>query len=351
MNDLISIVVPVYNMGDSLEKCVMSILKQDYSNIEIILVDDGSKDNSYAVCQNLVKIDKRITAYHTENRGSGPARNYGIEHASGKYIYFPDADDYMSENAISKMVEATLDGKYDLVIFGYSILNQSGVQVSIKQYQNVDRKGEIIRLDYFDYMGSSSILGIQGAPWNKLFDLNIIRENAICFPSLRRHQDEGFIARYMCYSVNICFISDVLYTHYINDFKKEWMKYPTDYIDVVIGLYGERNSNILLWNPRDTKTHELVYCEYICNVIKAIELSFSPKFGFNAKQRKAWIKDTIEKSGIANLVIPSIIGNYQNRLIKLMKQHKYCACYAVIKLKVSIERIGMLDAVKRAIGK
>ena len=77
MEELVSIVVPVYNMGNSIEICVNSLLKQDYANIEILLVDDGSKDNSLEKCNKLKDKDNRIRVYHTENRGSGPARNTG----------------------------------------------------------------------------------------------------------------------------------------------------------------------------------------------------------------------------------------------------------------------------------
>lgn len=103
---LVSIVVPIYNMGNSLEVCVNSLLKQKYPNVEILLIDDGSQDNSLEVCNDLKNRDNRIQVYHTENRGSGPARNYGIQNANGKYIYFPDADDILNEDAISILVEA-----------------------------------------------------------------------------------------------------------------------------------------------------------------------------------------------------------------------------------------------------
>lgn len=76
MEELVSIVVPVYNMGNSIEICVNSLLKQDYANIEILLVDDGSKDNSLEKCNKLKDKDNRIRVYHTENRGSGPGTKY-----------------------------------------------------------------------------------------------------------------------------------------------------------------------------------------------------------------------------------------------------------------------------------
>lgn len=200
-------------MGNSIEICVNSLLKQDYANIEILLVDDGSKDNSLEKCNKLKDKDNRIRVYHTENRGSGPARNTGIENAKGQYIYFPDADDQLEENAISMLVAGMQKGKYDLVVFGYKSLDKNGNTVLLKQYPEMEKKGEDVRQDYSNYVASTRKYGIQGAPWNKFFDLSLIKMHSIEYPPLRRHQDEGFISRYMCFCNNIHFIQPILYIH------------------------------------------------------------------------------------------------------------------------------------------
>ena len=100
---LISIVVPVYNVETYLEECVRSIANQTYNNLEIILVDDGSTDNSGSLCDEMTRIDKRIVVFHKNNGGLSDARNYGIDHASGKYIMFVDSDDIISENIVETL--------------------------------------------------------------------------------------------------------------------------------------------------------------------------------------------------------------------------------------------------------
>ena len=333
----VSIVVPVYNMGDSIEKCVQSLLVQDYENYEIILVDDGSKDDSFERCQKLQEGHSIIQVYHTENRGSGPARNYGIEHSKGRYIFFPDADDLLDSCAISVMVEAMECGKNDLVVFGYKEIRADGSFSREKKYPELHQSGDDIRNNYAEYMGSSVSLGIQGAPWNKFFDLEIVRSNGIEYPPLRRHQDEGFIARYMCYAKNVHFIQDVLYTHYTNDLKLQWKKYPIDYIDAVIGLNETRKETILKWNPNDKETHKIIQREFICNVIKALELSFSPKMGFNKSQRLNWIKDKIQVSGICYVTIPDNLGKYQKFVMGIIKDNNIKKLYRTLNFKVRIE--------------
>ena len=94
----ISIVIPIYNAEDHLQRCVDSVLNQTEKNIEIILVDDGSKDNSIEICKNYLNQDKRVQLIHQENSGVSAARNRGIEQACGEYIGFIDSDDWIEPN-------------------------------------------------------------------------------------------------------------------------------------------------------------------------------------------------------------------------------------------------------------
>ncbi len=338
MKELVSIVVPIYNMGASIEKCVESVLKQNYKNLEIILVDDGSTDDTLARCEALALKDNRVFVYHTENRGSGPARNYGIEHATGRYIFFPDADDYLETDAISVMVDAMQGGKFDLVVFGYKKRNQKGIDIQSKQYKELALEGVAIRMDYSDYANALQSKAIQGAPWNKFFDLRVIQENKIEYPALRRHQDEGFIARYMCYAKHVHFIEAVLYVHYVNDLKKEWQKYPVDYIDAVIGLYETRKDTILSWNVKDKLTHDIITHEYICKVIKSMELTFSPKHKLNALKRAEMIKKYSQISGICDIYVPDTLGQYQRIVLKLLRKKRYTILYMVLYAKICVEK-------------
>lgn len=103
MNDLISLIVPIYNVEKYLDKCIDTIINQTYSNIEIILVDDGSTDASGEICDKWKKKDNRITVIHKLNGGLSSARNAGIDIATGKYIGFIDSDDYIDLEMIETM--------------------------------------------------------------------------------------------------------------------------------------------------------------------------------------------------------------------------------------------------------
>lgn len=116
---LVSIIVPVYNVRKYLEQCLNSIVNQTYSNLEAILVDDGSTDGSSAICDKYEAKDKRFKSYHKINGGLSDARNYGIERAKGKYISFIDSDDYVSQYYIETLIQIIQQKKCSLVMGNY----------------------------------------------------------------------------------------------------------------------------------------------------------------------------------------------------------------------------------------
>lgn len=101
----VSMIVPVYQVEKYIAQCIESVLNQTFQNFELILVDDGSKDQSGIICDSYAAKDDRIIVLHTKNRGAAAARNTGLDHASGRYITFLDGDDYLAENMIARLYE------------------------------------------------------------------------------------------------------------------------------------------------------------------------------------------------------------------------------------------------------
>lgn len=120
MNDLITVIVPVYNVEKYLEDCIKSIINQTYANIEIILVDDGSTDGSLNICKQYATEDSRITIIQQENYGVSCARNKGIEIAKGNYITFVDSDDWIETEFVETLYNETKEKEADVVICGYN---------------------------------------------------------------------------------------------------------------------------------------------------------------------------------------------------------------------------------------
>lgn len=119
MVPLLSIVVPIYNAKPYLADCVNSILNQSYSDIELILVDDGSSDNSGAICDEYARTDKRVKVIHKENGGQASARNMGLNIVSGQYITFVDSDDTIAVDSYAKNIELMERCKADIDILQY----------------------------------------------------------------------------------------------------------------------------------------------------------------------------------------------------------------------------------------
>lgn len=144
MNPLISVVVPIYNVQQYLEKCIDSIIAQTYTNIEIILVDDGSKDGCPAICDEYAKKDDRIRVIHKPNGGLSSARNAGIEIATGEYISFVDSDDYISEDMIEQLYD-TLQNEQNAISVCLFTSDEEGLSVGINKDKEYFTSAEAIR--------------------------------------------------------------------------------------------------------------------------------------------------------------------------------------------------------------
>lgn len=142
---LISVIVPVYNVEAYVERCIQSVLKQDYENLEIILIDDGSTDNSGLICDKLAKQDSRIIVVHKRNEGLGPARNTGMEICRGEYIFFVDSDDYIFPNIISLLYQACIKYNAEIATCGY----KSGKKYYYTMHKNLIMNGKEATIKMF----------------------------------------------------------------------------------------------------------------------------------------------------------------------------------------------------------
>lgn len=187
----ISIIIPVYNAEDFLTKCIYSVKNQTYENLQIIIIDDGSKDQSLDICRRFALNDHRIEVYHTENRGSVAARKYGLEIAKGDYIGFVDADDYVEPDMFSELLNILLERNADLVHAGY-IEEIDGEKNRVCNFDekvvnlnNIDNKIAFLK----DYIFCETDRGgISYSLWSKLYKSEFIKK---CFSYLPDGQQYG----------------------------------------------------------------------------------------------------------------------------------------------------------------
>lgn len=198
-NSLVTVVVTAYNIDKYIEECVKSILSQRYSDLEILIIDDGSSDRTSQICQQMTDLDSRIQYVYQENAGVSVARNNGIERAQGKYICFVDGDDFLPEDAISSLVNE-IDKLTDIVIGDYVTFDMGETKEEVfftnsfvaDDFQK--KKKLFIQLMDGRYgRPASSNSTAVGVPWGKLYRLNFILDNQLRFnPKLTRMQDNNF---------------------------------------------------------------------------------------------------------------------------------------------------------------
>ena len=125
MNDLISVIVPVYNVEKYLRQCLTSLVNQTYKNIEVVMVDDGSKDSSGLICDEYAINYQNFSVVHKKNAGLGMARNTGLDNIKGKYVFFLDSDDYIDNNFIEVLYKNLLKSKVDMCMGGFKKFTDS----------------------------------------------------------------------------------------------------------------------------------------------------------------------------------------------------------------------------------
>lgn len=184
--DLVSVIVPNYNGEKYIEKCIRSIIEQTYRNIEIIVVDDGSTDNSLDVIKKMKEEDERIQFISQANMNASIARNRGIEISKGEYLYFIDSDDIMYEKALELMVCAIKENQCDLVLGQFGYINGNDEMYQRYRFTRFNQVDEPLEL-----------CGQMPVPANKLYRKDIVVQNNISFANVRIGQDSNFYLKYL----------------------------------------------------------------------------------------------------------------------------------------------------------
>lgn len=221
-DDLITVIIPVYNVKLYLEECVNSVLEQTYENLEIILIDDGSTDGSGELCEELKKRDERILLIHKANAGLGFARNSGLDIATGKYITFLDSDDYIEPTMIEELYNGMKTNGVDECKMGFQHVKNDKSVTSEKKY-----KFELFPGDEASKKFAPRLIGsspherdsIEMCVCGALFNNSLIRNYRLRFPSEREliSEDLIFQLEYLQYANGACTIENTEYKYRTND--------------------------------------------------------------------------------------------------------------------------------------
>ena len=209
----VSVIVPVYNVEKYLRKCIDSIVNQTLEDIEIICINDGSTDSSLDILQSYAKNDTRIKVISQENNGLGFARNVGLKHATGDYIYFMDSDDYIELNALELAYNNIVSNSADMLIFKY-IFCRTDSRFTVERFE-IDKLFPDVDFNNFTVNYESiknQVLFGSSPPWNKLFKRDFLNEyEDLVFPVGIAYEDLIFHVKTLLRASKISILPEYLY--------------------------------------------------------------------------------------------------------------------------------------------
>ncbi len=332
---IISVIIPVYNVEKYLDRCIGSVVNQTYTNIEIILVDDGSVDNSAKICDLWAEKDNRIKVIHKSNEGAGIARNAGLDVASGDYVLFVDSDDFIDHKTAECCVHAAERDGSEIVIYGRADVRQDGSikEKTILTYKYLYKDSDVTE-DLFSSLCTHSKglgLGVVG----KMMKMNIIKENGIRFFSEREilSEDAIFLAEFFSYVKSATIVPDYHYMCVLHDdslsnnFRSDFQQKNNTFLQKINEIsdrvgYSENIKNHL----------KIRYLSYELAVIKQIVKS---KLPFNQKLRN--IKNLSYDRTLYSVFTNEVFGvmSLPHMLFwKLFKAKCGLLCYIMIKIKI-----------------
>lgn len=252
MKSKISIIVPIYNAQETIKRCISSLVQQTYSNIEIILVNDGSRDNSLSICQEFASADSRIILIDKKNGGVSSARNLGIGMASGEFIMFCDSDDWVKPDYCKDMLRYY--SVNNLLMCEIEKRTKDGENVIDQQSAQNDYIEKISKSKFLEYKDKGLAL-----PTNKIFKKSIVVNNKLRFPEqLFLGEDFAFVLSYLkCISGDIDYLHKKLYMYQEdseNSLSKKAPKCQQNELfyeiltDAIISLKAEESKNFQLRN-------------------------------------------------------------------------------------------------------
>lgn len=304
----ISVIVPIYNSEKYLERCIESLINQTLQDIEIILVNDGSLDNSYNIIKYYQDLDSRVSVINQKNQGVSIARNEGIKRATGEYITFVDSDDWCDKNMFKDMYNASKCGDIDLVVIGYSLDNDNNKSIKVIKVEE--------RL-YSDNLNNTAVILSKielGYSVMKLYKRENIINNDILFNhELSFGEDAIFVQDYLM-TIKSIVVLDIVAYHYVKCNDKSLSSKYVDNMDIFIECYWCKYEKLINKFPfLGEAMKETGHIKEISATILSIYNMYRSDCEFKRKQRIANIREYM-----INEKIKSAINQYK----PMKKSHK-----------------------------
>ncbi|MBF0699721.1 glycosyltransferase family 2 protein [Streptococcus danieliae] len=264
----LTIVVPVYQVEKYLERCVDSILNQNYQDYEIILVDDGSTDRSPEICDEYAEKFEQIQVVHKKNGGMSEARNTGTTLAKGKYVYFIDSDDWLDSSCFEQVIPLVEDGNYDLVCFGRQFVKSE--DEALRQVAEPEIRSVTGYDAYLEMMDQGWVTGFVT---DKIYKVSLFRENNIEFPIGRYYEDLGVLYRILLNSNQVLLTNQVFYHYFLDNPNSITASWNQKKVQDMLEFYKDaHHSEIVLDNLQESDQHiaDVYYVNGLIHVLSSI---------------------------------------------------------------------------------
>lgn len=303
MNPKVSIIVGLYNVASFLKQKQLScILNQSYANWELLLVDDGSTDETSLLCDQFAEKDVRIKVFHKENGGLGSARNVGIEQATGDYLWFYDVDDEVELNLLETCVHEMETRKVDLMIFGFWAITPSQNLTEEVYFNEKEIRGqEQLRNCYLD-----DLLFVRygnGFAWNKVYRRSFIEHNHLRYENQRIQQDEVFNLK-VYQNVNSIYLSSKLFYHYyIYNTGNARSRFIPNRFEIYKSIYNHFLNIKVEWGIDDERFNDFVMKRFYSSISQCLVFNlFHSNCKWNEKEKKAEIDRIMTDSQVLKVI-------------------------------------------------
>lgn len=316
MNEpLISIIIPVFNAGKYLTRCIESVINQDYTNLEIIIVNDGSTDNSLDIIEHYAMSDGRIKVVNKLNSGVSDTRNAGLNKSSGELIGFVDADDYIEKDMYSKLLNALLKTNADVVACGYrQEFKDYHYDIATEQDYEVSGTAKILST----YLRQDIRSGIGDGNWNKLFKKSVIKD--VRYPKYAYGEDILFQERVFENCNKIICISDILYHYVMNNDSASNAEFKESQVSV-LNMSEDILGRVLVKYPEVCEEAYAFYLSWHLVLLQRIYMSSNSEISNKYKKNIIKALKHNKKSCINNKYSKRIDQIYlRASIIGLMKQ-------------------------------
>ena len=337
MNTKVSIIIPVYNTGAELEQCIESLLHQSYNDLEIVLVNDASSDNSSSICERYVREDSAKFKYveHKVNKGQSTTRNDGIRTATGNWMLFLDSDDTLAEDAIEKMVEVSIRDNVDIVLANYKTYNDQGVERSFA----IDLpEGKYTTKEFVSHLFDEVAMYKLSCIGTKLYRMDFIRNKKKETPdSLITNYDTAFILDALVAGPSLSYLNKVVYIYY----QRECSITHTYRKNMYKGLTQARKEIVPLLQKCGCYENKKVACHDVLFSVISSSLDQEVRFkrGYkNFKNIFTEIRNNPDLDETINVLRGTIQPQRRVLLMRFLKQGNCMLAYLLFWIKINLQR-------------